>query len=398
MPYICFMAGFPEKLLAKLSQRKQDDMLRELQPDSKGIDFSSNDYLGFARDFPSLQQHNFENSKNSTVARGSTSSRLIRGNHGEYLKTEAAIAAFHKADTALVFNSGYSANLGLLASVPHRTDYILYDAQIHASLRDGIRLSPAKSYSFRHNDPDHLKDRYKQLFPDGRQPDSEVYLVTESLFSMSGAVPDLGTFLDFCQEENCRLILDEAHAIGVLGPQGKGLAAALDSEQACFARVVTFGKSLGSHGAAILGSELLRQYLINFCRPLIYTTALPPASLISIREAYALLDSDAGQQRVRQLRSAIDRFHLEAKALGLQDQFGGGQGAVFNFRVGGNTPTKALSKHLIDAGYDVRPILPPTVPEGEECLRFCVHSFNSPEEIQGVLTTLYSLSDTYVRN
>ncbi|SFR38058.1 8-amino-7-oxononanoate synthase [Robiginitalea myxolifaciens] len=398
MPYICFMAGFPEKLRAKLSQRQQDDMLRELQPDSRGIDFSSNDYLGFALDFPESPHNIPGDSNNARITRGSTSSRLIRGNHGEYPRTEAAIASFHNADAALVFNSGYSANLGLLASVPQRTDFILYDAQIHASLRDGIRLSPAKSYSFRHNDPEHLKERYKQLFPEGRPPESEVYLITESLFSMSGTVPDLGRFFNFCQEEDCRLILDEAHAIGVLGPQGKGLAAAMEREEACFARVVTFGKALGSHGAAILGSESLRQYLINFCRPLIYTTALPPASLIAIREAYELLASDTGQERVRQLRTAIDRFHHEAGALGLQDQFGGGQGAVFNFRVGGNTPTKALSKQLAAAGYDVRPILSPTVPEGEECLRFCVHSFNSPEEIQGVLTTLYSLSDTYVRN
>ena len=397
MPYICFMTGFPEKLYAKLRQRQQDDMLRELQPSAKGIDFSSNDYLGLVSAIPEAMLDFSGNQDRCLALQGSTSSRLIRGNHPEYAKTEEVIAQFHKAPTALVFNSGYSANLGLLASIPQRTDYIFYDAQIHASLRDGIQLSPAKRFSFRHNDVQHLQERYRNQFPDGHPQDSEVYLVTESVFSMSGEVAELGSFLDFCQQKNCRLILDEAHAIGVLGPKGKGLAAALRRETECFARIVTFGKALGSHGAAILGSPELRQYLINFSRSLIYTTALPPAALIHIRQAYEFLASAQGNRRVLDLRSAIDDFHTQATALGLQEQFGGGQAAIFNFRVGGNTPTKELSQELVAAGYDVRPILAPTVPLGEECLRFCVHSFNSLEEIQGVLTTLSSLSHTYVR-
>lgn len=379
MYYLYPMADFPKKLQARLDARHRDGNLRQLPALSGRIDFTSNDYLGLAR---------LPRPSSGPEFRGSTGSRLLSGNHPLYGQAEARVATFHGAGAALIYNSGYDANLGLLSAVLQRTDYVFYDSGVHASIRDGITLGHARGYRYGHNSLESLQETVGKVLGANRPADAEVYVVTESVFSMEGDGPDLQPLAAYCRENGFRLILDEAHAVGVLGPDGRGAAAALGLEGELFARVVTFGKALGCHGAAVLCSPQLKAYLVNFSRSLIYTTALPPHSLEAILEAYDLLEGPEGVRAMEVLRSRLDCFENEVRKAGLEHRFNTARGAIFSCRTGGNQPTRALAAALQEAGYEVRPILSPTVPEGHECLRFCVHSYNSPEEIHDVLSIL----------
>jgi 8-amino-7-oxononanoate synthase len=251
------------------------------------VDFSSNDYLGFSssksifkRTSEILKAGNFE--KN-----GATGSRLLTGNHLFYTETEAFISRFHNCEATLIFNSGYDANVGFFGCIPQRGDLIFYDELCHASIRDGIQLSPARAFKYKHNNLNDLKNRIRKIQSDINDPQEigEVYIVTESVFSMDGDVPDLAALVEFSKTNNLHLIVDEAHALGVIGT-GKGVLQEQGLEAHIFSRVVTFGKALGCHGAAILGSEALKQYLVNFARSCIYSTALPPHTIATIQAAY----------------------------------------------------------------------------------------------------------------
>jgi 8-amino-7-oxononanoate synthase len=374
------MEDFPYKLLKKIQQRKEEGAFRSLMPPSSGINFSSNDYLGFA-------QSEQENTR--VFASGSTGSRLISGNHHLYEEAEATVADFHKAEAALIFNSGYDANLGLLSSLLQRNDYIFYDASVHASIRDGIALGKAKSYKFDHNNLESLKARVSKVLAADRIPEgAEVYIITETVFSMEGDGPDIAAFAAYCQQEGYRLILDEAHAAGVLGPQGRGAVIEAGCADLVFARVITFGKALGCHGAAILGSSMLKDYLINYSRSLIYTTALSPYAVYAISRAYERLDGPEGSRALESLRRNIALFTTSLQERGLTGYFPGARAAIHCCEIGGNSRVKALSTALRAKGYDVKPILSPTVDKGRECLRFSLHAFNTSEEIREVLTIL----------
>ena len=377
------MAAFPKKLQARLDARHGDGNFRELPVPSGRIDFTSNDYLGLARlpRVPSALTPGAE-------LRGSTGSRLLSGNHPVYEQAEQKVAEFHRAGAALIYNSGYDANLGLLSALLQRSDFVFYDSRVHASIRDGISLGHARSYRFRHNSLASLQETVHKVLGPLRPPDAEVYVVTESVFSMEGDGPDLPPLSAYCAENGFRLILDEAHAAGVIGPGGRGAAVSMGLEDAVFARVVTFGKALGCHGAAVLGSQRLKEYLVNFSRSLIYTTALPPHSLESILQAYNMLESEAGTRAMKALHELLACFEEEVGKAGLKQYFTPARGAIFSCLPGGNQRTRLIAAALQQAGYEVRPILSPTVPEGQECLRFCIHSYNTPGEIQEVLSIL----------
>jgi 8-amino-7-oxononanoate synthase len=376
------MAEFPKKLQSKIQERRKDGSLRSLYQREDLVDFASNDYLGFAG-------RDEEPSEN--LPAGSSGSRLISGNHPLYSKAEAIVREFHMAEAALIFNSGYDANLGLLSAILQRGDYIFYDQNVHASIRDGIRLGNAKAYKFVHNDLESLQKRIQQVLPGGILPDGEVYVITESVFSMEGDGPDLGALAGFCREQNYRLIVDEAHAAGILGPEGRGEVAAQKWQDAVFARLVTFGKSLGCHGAAVLCSPELREFLINFSRSLIYTTALPPVSLMAILKAYERMQGDPGKAAREALFKNMQLFTSLVGDLGLSEYMVPAKAAVRCCEIGGNSRVKSLSEELRLAGYDVKPILSPTVPRGRECLRFSLHAFNTEPEIREVLTILSAL-------
>lgn len=362
------MNPIDEYLRAALHQRQENNSLRTLPDPRDGIDFCSNDYLGFARlPFPATEP----------VTYGATGSRLISGNHAAYGRLEACLSEFLNAESALVYGSGYQANLGLISCMASRGDTILYDQLAHASIRDALRLTHARSFAFRHNDTAHLREKLAQAT--GR-----TFVVVESVYSMDGDEAPLPEILGCCEDAGAALIIDEAHAVGVLGPQGRGLCAALGLEEKVWARVVTFGKALGAHGAAILGSTLLREYLINFSRPFIYTTGLPPDSIGRIQRAFEYLTTT---ERVGMLHERIELFKSQLTT-DIRNQLIVSRSAIQSLVVPGNEAVKSLATQLQGAGFRILPILHPTVPRGSERLRICLHSFNTLSEVRALADAL----------
>ena len=368
----------PKKLQDKIDARASDSSLRSLGLRQDLLDFSSNDYLGFSsskkmynKACSVLKQHNYQ-------VNGATGSRLLTANHPLYLDTEKQIARFHNTPSALIFNSGYDANIGFFSSVPQRGDVILYDALCHASIRDGIAMSHAKGHKFAHNNLQGLE----ALLEDQNTPGKirpEIYVVTEAVFSMDGDSPALKAVASLCKKYSAYLIVDQAHATGVIGPKGKGLVQELVLEDLVFARIVTFGKALGCHGAAILGSCELKSYLINFARSFIYTTALPPHTLATIGAAYSELEHNSDAiKKLQDNISTLQKCILDAQ---LTSYFIPSQSAIHCCVIKGNKATKDVSALLQQNKFDVKAILSPTVPKGQERLRICLHSFNKKEDI-----------------
>ncbi|WP_370176007.1 aminotransferase class I/II-fold pyridoxal phosphate-dependent enzyme [Leeuwenhoekiella palythoae] len=380
----------PKKLQDKLNQRREANALRQLKtPDVEWVDFSSNDYLGFSKNSTIfsrageiLKEHNLE-------LNGAAGSRLLSGNHKLYELTESFIAKTHQVAAALIFNSGYDANVGFFGSVPQRGDVILYDELIHASIRDGIQMSHAKAYKFKHNDLEDLERilaKQDEILKQVQHDALAIYVVTESVFSMDGDSPDLLKLVDLCEQVSAQVFIDEAHAIGVFGT---GIIDDLGLEHRV-TRLVTFGKAMGCHGAAILGSETLKSYLVNFARSLIYTTALPPHSVATILASYQHAASDAKKPNsaLKKLRENIQYFLEELKKQQLEEFFIKSDSAIHCAILPGNARAKQISATLLEAGYDVKAILSPTVPAGQERLRICLHSYNSQNEIKILLTLL----------
>lgn len=377
------MKQFPKSLSQKLSQRIQSNSLRVLPQQNTLIDFSSNDYLGFSNSesiFDAAHQLLLDK---GLKCNGATGSRLLSGNHILYAEAEDFIAAFHQAESALIFNSGYDANVGFFSSVPQRSDVILYDELCHASIRDGIQLSNAKAYKFQHNDFEDLE----KLLQRYQSETAEIYVVTESVFSMDGDCPNMEALVLLTEKYNANLVLDEAHALGVFGESGEGLAQSLKLHDKVFARIMTFGKGLGCHGAAIVGNNELKNYLVNFARSFIYTTGLSPHSVATILRAYQELDSD----KISLLRENIVHFNQEKNLLGLRPLFVRSKSAIQSAIIPGNEKVKEIARQLQESGFDVKAILSPTVPEGQERLRFCLHSYNSRQEISAAITCISAL-------
>ncbi len=374
------MFKLPSQLKNKLIERESQNILRSLGNQKKLIDFASNDYLGFSKS-PLIFDTAYQTLSNSAQkTNGSTGSRLLSGNHPLYTDVETMLCEVHHSESALIFNSGYDANLGFFSSVPQRGDLILYDELCHASIRDGIGMGLAKAHKFKHNDFGHLLEIIKRV--DNAE---NIYVVTESIFSMDGDAPDLIALVRICKTHRAYLVVDEAHAVGIFGKNGVGLIQHLGLQNDVFARTVTFGKALGCHGAAILGSSELKDYLINFSRPFIYSTALPPHALASIRAAYEELDTTSAKP---QLLQNIETFKASIKKKGLQSYFIESNSAIQSCIIPGNEIVKSVSKQLENNGFDVKPILSPTVPQGKERLRFCIHTYNSPFEISEVISLL----------
>ncbi|MCW5514953.1 aminotransferase class I/II-fold pyridoxal phosphate-dependent enzyme [Muriicola sp. Z0-33] len=385
------MARLPKKLQQKLEERRADNTLRELPSETSLVDFSSNDYLGFSQNM-ALSHLALQILSDKELARnGATGSRLLTGNNILFDEVEELISTYHNAENALIFNSGYDANIGFFSSVPQRNDIVFFDEFIHASIRDGLKLGNARAFKFKHNNLEDLSSCIAQQKHQLDGGDNQAYLVTEAVFSMDGDTSDLHKLMEICESNDILLILDEAHAVGVFGKGGKGRISDLHLEDRVFARMITFGKALGCHGAAILGTNALKNYLVNFARSLIYTTALPPHSLASILAAYKLLSSDLGSQQIIKLRENIDYFKELLTGMRLSTYFIKSDSAIHCCILGGSTLVKQTALALSHQGMDVKPILYPTVPKGKERLRFCLHSFNSKQEIQEVLKTLKAI-------
>jgi len=383
------MRNLPNILKAKIESRIQNNALRQLPCEANLIDFASNDYLGFSKSeqiFNDTHQYLLDN---DFVQNGATGSRLLSGNHDLYSITENFISTFHQAETALIFNSGYDANVGFFSSVPQKGDLILYDELCHASIRDGIQLSYAKAYKFNHNDFEDLERKIINFNGNSNQKASAIYIVTESVFSMDGDTPNLEELVHLSEKHHCYLVLDEAHALGVFGDKGQGLVQEFGIQDKVFARIMTFGKGLGCHGAAILGSKELKQYLVNFARSFIYTTGLSPHSVATILIAYQNLEKE--DKDIKLLPDNIIHFNQQKNLLGLKPIFVRSKSSIQSVIIPGNEKVKNIAKQLQEKGFDVKAILSPTVPEGQERLRFCLHAFNSKEQISNVLQLLSEL-------
>ena len=374
-------------LSRKLEERRAQDALRRLRlPDGKA-DFCSNDYLFV------VTKGLLKGAVDEEEPHGSGGSRLLAGNYALIEAVEKTIAAFHEAEAGLIYNSGYDANLGVLSCVPQRGDLVLYDALSHASIRDGIRLSFARAYAFAHNDPADLERRLQAAvgedgdipaMADRTKPEglANLFVVTESVFSMDGDQAPLAEIAAVCRRFGARLIVDEAHGTGIIGEKGEGLVQAMGLESDCFARIHTFGKAVGCHGAIVLGTTLLRDFLINFSRSFIYTTALPPATIRALDAAYTLLprlhaERDRLHQLIEQFRSAGIGFERLDSRTPIQVVV-----------VPGNAAVREVAERLQAAGLDVRPILSPTVERGRERLRIVLHAFNTAEEVDRLIEGL----------
>ena len=379
------MKIFPENLDFKLENRKQNNAFRELAMTNNSVDFSSNDYIGYAKSaiiFDETHQYLIANKiKNN----GATGSRLISGNSTLYQEAESFIANFHKSETALIFNSGYDANIGFFGCVPQRNDIILFDELCHASIRDGILMSNAKSFKFKHNDFEDLEQIIIRNFENKLQK-STIYVVTESVFSMDGDCPNLEELIAVSEKHNCYLVIDEAHALGVFGNQGQGLLQELQLQEKVFARIMTFGKGLGCHGAAILGSQKLKDYLINFARSFIYTTGLSPHAVATILTAYKHLSQD--ENEVKKLRENIIFFNQQKNLLSLKPLFIRSKSAIQSAIIPSNQRVKEVAQRMQEKGFSVKAILSPTVPEGQERLRICLHNYNSKDDIDNILSLI----------
>jgi len=354
-----------EKLQLHLNQRRSQGNLRKLMINSHLIDFASNDYLGFARALD-LQEQIVHEWSARKLSSGSTGSRLLTGNSLLHQDLEEWIAGYHDAEAGLIYNSGYAANSGLLSAVAAAGNTILYDSHVHASTHEGMRLSGAKCLPFRHQDFNHLEKRLKNC-------QGQVFVCIESLYSMDGTISPLLDICNLCERYQASLILDEAHAMGTLGKNGLGIAQELGCQHRIFARIHTFGKALGVHGAIVLGSQQLKEFLINFSKPLIYTTALPPISLIAIQCAYQKFIRSP--HLIKRINDLAAHFRNALQIIGYPNPTGTPIQPVKH------SNADQLSQILQNEGFDVRTIKSPTVRRGDECLRVCIHAFNTYEQI-----------------
>lgn len=345
-----------KKHLDKINERIEKGTLRSLSHFPNKIDFYSNDYLGLAQ-----KQY-------SAAINGSSGSRLISGTTNKMLEAEQGIASFFGAESAIMFNSGYDANLGFFSCIPHRGDTVIYDEFIHASVRDGLRLGFASTLSFKHNDIDDLEDKLKKA-------SGTVYIAVESVYSMDGDLSPLTDILSMAEHYGAFIVLDEAHACGIFGEEGKGLGYDFRDHPSLLARLITFGKAYGSHGASWLGSKDLITFLTNFSRSFIYTTALPEA--VYAHNA-SVINEDDLEERRDQLRKNITQFREHLKS---HVNLSGSNTPIQILRFESIYKLKGCAENLFESGFNVKPIFSPTVPEGQERLRICLHSFNSNEEI-----------------
>lgn len=372
------MSGLPPYIRHRLKQREADGALRRLSLLKPGIDFYSNDYLGYSRNpaVGKLASSILEEYHSHTVS-GSTGSRLISGNSSLAEDTENFLAQYYHSGSALIFNSGYDANLGLVASVASRSDVVFYDEYVHASIRDGLRLSFAAAHSFRHNDTGDLLKKINQVKATG-----SVFVMTESVFSMDGDMAPLEEMVRLCRQYGLYLIVDEAHAAGYLGEKGKGLTLPYAGD--IFARVITFGKAWGVHGAVVLGSDELRAYLVNFARSFIYTTALPPQAYAEIFAVHRLAENH------EQIRSDLHEIIAYFNRVKSRQEYPvlPSATAIQSVIVPGNDQVKKLAENLQAEGLNVWPVLYPTVPGGKERLRVILHAYNTKNEIDLLIKSL----------
>lgn len=389
-------APLDARFAAALKSRQARSVHRKLTVAPPGaLDFSSNDFLSLSHS--SQLRHAFESELARTrhLPLASGGSRLLDGNSSYAEALEARIASFHDAPAALLFNSGFDANAGVFSCVPQHGDVVLYDAHVHASVHEGIRLSRAAgaACAFAHNSLSAFDEALSAAIdanPALANAEAHLFVAVEAVYSMDGDVAPLKALLARLDRAplprgHAHLIVDEAHSTGVYGAQGRGLVHALGLTNRVLLRLHTFGKALAASGAAVVCSPLLRDYLVNYARSLIYTTApgLPPLAAASA--VYGMMA--AGQTTALQDRlwARVGAFH--DALVQSQDKLRGHvvlepsppASPIFSLRT---YDPRALAAWCQNGACVVRPIMPPTVPDGTQRVRVCLHAGNTAEQIQ----------------
>ena len=371
-----------ELLSDQLATRQKNGLLRSLYEVDSLVDFCSNDYLGLAKsenlslkivaDF-SIATHKIK-AKN-----GATGSRLISG-HSELHDTfENLCAQFHESESALLFGSGYDANIGLISAIAQEGHVIFCDSLLHASLIDGLRLGKAERRIFKHNNIQELADLIQE-YP----ADTMKWVVVESVYSMDGDQAPLVELAALRDQFNFELIVDEAHSGGIYGSMGQGKVHELGLMEHVFARVITFGKAWGNSGAIVLGSEVLKHFLINFARPFIYSTAPGPQHVSALLTTLSTLKESHQARKNLFQNIAFFRSHLTSEL------WGNSQTAIQTFFVNGNENVRKLSAKVQKEGFAVKPIVYPSVPAGTERIRITLNALQSQDEILALINILES--------
>lgn len=363
-----------ETILRGLARKER---LRRLVPRT-GIDFSSNDYLALAT-APRLRDAVIAALERGTPI-GAGGSRLLRGNCPEHEALEETAALFFGAERALFFGGGYVANFALLTTLPQKGDLLLLDALVHASVHEGARAGRAEWQSFAHNDVGAVESAIRFWRAAGNT--GQIFVAVESLYSMDGDFAPLADLVGLAERHDAFLIVDEAHATGVYGPQGRGLAAAYEGRGNIIA-IHTCGKALGVAGALVTGPRILRDFMVNRCRPFIYATAPSPLTAIAVQEALSILADEP--ERRKRLAGLVDLANREIAARGIAKASGS---QILPVIIGDNGPAMALAAALQARGFDIRGVRPPTVPEGTARLRISLTLNVDAADVHAMLEAL----------
>jgi len=374
---------FEAELERRLAELGQAGLLRELRPLERAVDpvvlrdgrplvnLSSNNYLGLAG-HPAIAAAMHEALKDGA---GATASRLVAGTDPRVVALEERVAAFKGTGAALVFGSGYLANVGTLAAVLDRDDAVFSDRLNHASIWDGIRLSRARLHRYRHADPEHLRSLLAQ--PASREARRRL-IVTETVFSMDGDIAPLAEIAALAERFDAALVVDDAHGGGVFGARGEGLAHEAGVADRVDLHVGTFSKAFGVYGGYVAGSTTWIRYLVTACRPFVYTTALPPPVVAGIDAALDLV-AGAGERR-RALARRADGFRSRIAELGFDSC--GSTTQIVPAVVGDSAAAVSLAAALEERGVLAVPIRPPTVPAGSARIRFSVTAAHTEEQLE----------------
>jgi 8-amino-7-oxononanoate synthase len=369
------------RYVAALDALKDDDRLRSLKPRA-GIDFSSNDYLGMANN-PRMRKAIAAAVEAGTPI-GAGGSRLLRGNCVEHESLEAEAARFFGAEAAIYFATGYTANFAVITTLPQRGDLLVLDQLVHASIHEGARAGHAEFRFSAHNDANSVEEVIRAWRSEGGK--GRVWIVAESLYSMDGDFAQLDALVEIADSHDAFLMIDEAHATGVFGPSGRGLTAAYEGRENLIA-IHTCGKALGAAGALVTTTRPLRDFIVNRCRPFIFSTAPSPLMAVAVEEALSILrEEPEHQQRLTRL-IALAREEIGARQGQQQGwHFSGSQ--IIPFIVGDNARAMQLAAALQTHGFDIRGIRPPTVPVGTARLRISLTNNVDENDLRAMLDAL----------
>ncbi|KAJ7143201.1 pyridoxal phosphate-dependent transferase [Mycena crocata] len=387
------------QLISALDSREKRSIRRRLpEPSPPGlVDFSSNDYLSLASS-PVLRDLFLSKLRAAPDILGSGGSRLLI-NGTAHTALEARLSQFFGSPAAILFNSGFDANVGFFSCVPQIGDVVIYDEHIHASVHDGIRASRARGahYAFEHNSIPAFRALVSKLLderPELQTGQSSLFVAVESLYSMDGTFAPLAEvvqILDECfPQGNGYLVVDEAHSTGIYGPQGRGRVAQLGLEGKVLARLHTFGKALAANGAVILTSPLIRDYLLNYARSLIYTTSPSFANIIAADSSFDMLVDGTAHQLSKKVlnlsRYFVEELHprlrdIPIHLLSLPLHLKNSSALASPIVPVMTTRPRPLSAHLMRLGMNARPITWPTVPKGKDRVRVCLHAGNTTDDV-----------------